>query len=111
KAYDDKTVAVRDLAYREFKTPGERIRNVASLEKVDERKVDSISWRLASQSNVYLMEYRGTLVFPRAGSYLFTLQTGGGGILVINRDTVVRHDGGHAFNEQAKGIYRSQGGI
>lgn len=108
KVSDGQTVAARDLVLREFKTPGESFRSAAirTLEKVAEQRVDSISRHLATQQDVFLMEYRGILEFPRTGSYMFTLQTGGGGCLLINGDTIISHDGARNFSSIGEGMYR-----
>lgn len=112
KLYDRKTVGVRDLVYTEYKTPGDSMKGLSSLKPLYEKKVDSISRQLATQKDVFLMTYHGRFEFPKAGVYLFTMQAGGGGMLVINRDTVILHDGGaHGFDEKALGLYTARAGM
>lgn len=108
RVYDDSKVEVKGLAYREYKTPGEFMKNLAALEKTNERNVDSISRHVALQPDIFLMEYRGKMQFPRTGSYLFKLQTGGGGILVINGDTVIRHDGANGFEQAVSRVFKAR---
>lgn len=110
KVYDDNSVKVKDLIYREYKTPGEYIKNLATLEKAGERKVDSISRHLAGHPDIFLMEYSGKMQFPKTGTYLFTLQTGGGGILVINGDTVIRHGGANGFEQKISKAFKARTG-
>ncbi len=112
KISDGASVTANDLVLREFKTPGHsfKVDITRSLEKVAEQRVDSISRHLATQPDVFLMEYRGTLNFPRAGTYMFTLNTGGGSFLLINGDTVISHDGARTFSSTGHGIYRVRGG-
>jgi hypothetical protein len=108
KIYGDDRVAVKDLRYREYKTPGEHIRKVNGLEKIGERKVDSISRHLAAQPYIFLMEYNGRIEFPKTGAYLFKLQTGGGGVLVVNGDTVIKHDGANNFEQEINGLFKAR---
>ena len=56
------------------------------------------------------MKYEGLLAFPKAGTYLFTMQAGGGGLLIINHETVIKYDGVHSFDEKALGQYKTNGG-
>ena len=110
KLNDRKTVALKELTYREYKTPGEFMRNTTLLEKMVERKVDSISRHNAGQPDIFLMQYSGFLEFPKSGPYVFTLQSGGGGALIIKGDTIIRHDGANSFDEKAVGKYQARAG-
>lgn len=109
KIFEQKAVVLKNMMLREYKTPGEFMRHAPKLERVGERAVDSISRYLATQPDIFLLEYKGQMEFPGAGNYLFKLQTGGGGVLVVGRDTVIRHDGANNFEEEARGLYRSNG--
>lgn len=110
KLYDGKKVGIRDVVYREYKTPGEFLKSTANLEKTAERKVDSISRHLAAKPDIFLMEYRGLMEFPKSGRYLFTLQTGGGGVLIIRGDTLIRHDGANGFDQKVRAGYTARAG-
>lgn len=109
KIFEPKAVVLKEMVLREYKTPGEFMKHAPKLERVSERAVDSISRYLATQPDVFLMEYKGRMEFPGPGNYLFKLQTGGGGVLVVGRDTLIRHDGANNFEEEARGLYRSNG--
>ena len=109
KIFEQQAVILKEMILREYKTPGEFMKHAPKLERVSERAVDSISRHLATQPDVFLLEYKGRMEFPGAGTYLFKLQTGGGGILVVGRDTVIRHDGANNFEEEVRGLYRSNG--
>ena len=110
KLYDRKKVGIKDLLMLEFKTPGESMKGLSSLKPIREMEVDSISRHLAGQQDVFLLMFRGGIEFPKAGTYLFKMQTGGGGILVIDGDTILRHDGAHGFDQAVFSRYNARRG-
>ncbi len=110
KLYGRKTVTFKNLVYTEYNTPGDSMKKLDLLKPLSHQKVDSISRYLATQKDLYLMKYQGQLEFPKAGVYLFTMQAGGGGLLVINNETVIQYDGAHSFDERALGQYKTHGG-
>jgi hypothetical protein len=109
KLDEGKPLAVTNLELKEYKSPGEIFRN-QPLTSVSDRKVDSISYHSANQKDIFLLAFQGKFNFPKTGTYLFKLQTGGGGLLIIDKDTVILHDGVHGFEQEAIKSYNARAG-
>ncbi|GAB3925807.1 family 16 glycoside hydrolase [Larkinella terrae] len=109
KLDEGKPLAISNLVVKEYKSPGEIFQN-QSLVSVGERKIDSISYHSASQKDIFLLAYQGQFNFPKTGTYLFKLQTGGGGLLIIDKDTVMLHDGVHGFEQEAIQTFAAKAG-
>lgn len=110
KLYERKKVIFKNLVYEEYNTPGDSMKNLDLLKPMSHRNVDSISRHLAAHKDAFLMKYQGLLEFPKAGTYLFTMQAGGGGLLIVNHETIIKYDGAHSFDEKALGQYKTLGG-
>ncbi|MFC5411949.1 family 16 glycoside hydrolase [Larkinella bovis] len=109
KRDEGKPLRVTELSFKEYKSPGENFRN-QPLTEVGEQKTDTISYHSARQKDIFLLAYQGKLNFPQTGTYLFKLQTGGGGLLIIDKDTVILHDGVHSFDQVAIRSYTAKAG-
>ncbi len=110
KLYDGQPLRITDLVLKEYKSPGDSIKNYWSQGALHQRNTDSISYLSAVEKDINLLEYKGTLHFPKSGNYLFKLQNGGGGLLIINKDTVIIHNGVRGFDEEALGRYTASAG-
>jgi len=110
KLYDSKPLQITDLVLKEYKSPGDSIKNYATQSPLQQAKADSISYLSAVEKEINLLEYNGTFQFPKAGKYLFKLQDGGGGLLIINKDTVIINNGVHGFDEEVVGQYIASAG-
>jgi hypothetical protein len=110
KLYEGKPFQIRDLTLKEYKSPGESFKNYTAQSPLNSGHADSVSYLSAVEKDINLLEYTGKFQFPKAGKYLFKLQNGGGGVLVINKDTIVLNDGVHGFDEEKIGIYETPAG-
>lgn len=110
KLYDTPPLQVTGLVLREFKSPGDSIKAYSAQGPLHESKADSISYLSAMEKDINLLEYKGTFQFPKAGDYLFKMQNGGGGLLIINGDTIIFNNGVHNFDEPVVGKYTASAG-
>jgi hypothetical protein len=56
------------------------------------------------------LEFTGKFRFVAAGDYLFQMQNGGGGMLIVDKDTIIINDGVHNFDDKVVANYRAQPG-
>lgn len=110
KIYGNQKVTLENLSLNEYKSPGDSLTKLNEKNRVASLKVDSVSYLSANQKEIFLLKYEGQIVFPKAGDYLFKLQAGGGGMLVIEQDTVILHEGVHGFEEEVVGRYQAKAG-
>jgi hypothetical protein len=110
KISDGRSLKTNDLFLKEYKSPGESFRNYWTQSPIHSTSTDSVSYLSATQKEINLLEFTGKMVFPESGNYLFKLQSGGGGALVINGDTVIHHDGVHGFDEISVGLFKAVAG-
>lgn len=110
KLYDRQKVHLQNLDCTEYPTPGDSLKNFAGGKPAGTYRTDTLSWRISAPRETFLQVFRGELVFPEPGTYRFEMQTGGGGMLVIGRDTVILHDGANGFDRVASGLYQAAAG-
>ncbi|GAA4437408.1 hypothetical protein GCM10023091_16570 [Ravibacter arvi] len=106
KLYNRKKVTLHQMTCTEYPTPGDSLRSFAPRNAGTTTQADSLSWRREGAGDTFLLLFRGEMQFPEKGDYLFSIQTGGGGMLVVGGDTVLVHDGANPFDRVAAGRYR-----
>lgn len=111
KLYDGKHLEITGLVLNEYKSPGDSIKIYSNQGPLHQAKADSISYLSAVEKEINLLEYNGSFQFPKAGDYLFKLQNGGGGLLIINKDTIIVNNGVHGFDEEVFGKYTANAGL
>lgn len=110
KIYGNQRVTFQDLYLKEYKSPGDSLTKLRIDNVVNASKVDTLSYLSGTQKEIFLLNYEGKIAFPKSGEYLFKLQAGGGGMLVIGKDTLILHEGVHGFEEEVVGSYNAKSG-
>ena len=98
KLYEDKQVSLQEVRlkeYVEYKNTNRKIPNADTLEIEREISNASLSAAMATGENPQkLLVFNGNMVIPNSGDYLFDMRIdGGGGVLLINGDTIANLDG------------------
>ncbi|CAM3599018.1 family 16 glycoside hydrolase [Zobellia roscoffensis] len=95
KLYGNPRLSFVDLKMKEFKSKVDKLPNVDTLTPIREITTDTISATMAEGDKVTrILDYRGKLLVPVSGDYLFDFRLNqAGGLLMINNDTVVNRDG------------------
>ena len=112
KLYGDQRVTISDMKMREYKNEHNSIPNLDSLELEREIIVDSISSFLALGSNPQkLLLFEGTMNVPKNGDYIFEMNLNrGGGLLLINKDTIINLNGDYGPDKPEFGFVSLQKG-
>lgn len=108
KRYGKEKIAVSQLRFAVYPTPGDSLSAFREDAAQQEAPTDTLSWRLAQGAETFLIKFAGEMELPRVGSYLFKLQTGGGGMLVVGSDTLIRHDGTNPFDRVVSASYNAK---
>ncbi|ODS86985.1 MAG: hypothetical protein ABS46_00495 [Cytophagaceae bacterium SCN 52-12] len=108
KLYNREKVSLHQLTCTEYPTPGDSLRNFTRQNAGTTGRADSLSWRRAGAGDTFLLLFRGEMQFPEKGDYLFSMQAGGGGMLVMGGDTIIVHDGANPFDRVAAGRYQAK---
>ncbi|WP_373518172.1 DUF1080 domain-containing protein [Pricia sp.] len=108
KLYDNKRVGLAGMTLKEYESDSLMLRNLDSLEVIREVATDTISAAMASGKNPQkILSYTGKMVVPESGDYLFDYRINeGGGILIIDKDTVVNLDGDYKLDSLGVGIMK-----
>ncbi len=101
KLYGDKKLSFNNLILKEYETDGsKKIPNLDALQLASEIKTDSINLlKIASKKIRKVMTYSGSFEIPETGDYLFEMKLNGGGLLIINNDTIINMDGDYNLNK------------
>ncbi|CAM4390964.1 3-keto-disaccharide hydrolase [Zobellia nedashkovskayae] len=102
KLFDQTRLSFRDTKMKEFKYAGVDLPNVDSLTPIREVITDSISAAMVVGDKVTrILDYKGQLVVPTSGDYLFDFRLNqGGGLLIIDNDTLVNRDGNFVNDDE-----------
>jgi hypothetical protein len=112
KLYEDKKVTLSSLKMKEFETTYPLIPDYDTLTAERELTTDSISSNMATGKRPKkLLVYNGTMNIPKPGEYLFELRVRlGGGLLLIDGDTIANLNGDYYHDEPAYGLVPLQEG-
>lgn len=95
KLYEDKKLTFDGVGLKEYPNKSQLIPDLDTLVAERELKVDSVSSLMVTGQNAQkLLVYKGNLNAPNAGGYLFEMGVHrGGGLLLIEKDTVLNLNG------------------
>lgn len=106
KLYGDEKVSVSALQMKEYESTGQTIPGFDTLDVIREISADSISSAMVTGQNAKkLLLYSGQLSIPVPGQYIFEMKVNeGGGLLLIDNDTIVDLNGDYRLDEPGFGI-------
>ncbi len=112
KLYEDQKVSFTNLKMKEYEASYPLIPDYDTLSAEREVDTDSISSNMASgERPKKLLVYNGNMNIPKSGAYLFELRLRlGGGLLLINGDTIANRNGDYYTDEPAYGLVELQAG-
>lgn len=112
KLYNDEKVRLSDMTMREYESDSVMLTNLDSLDLLREIPTDTISAAMASGKNPQkILSYTGKMIIPESGDYLFDYRINeGGGVLIIDKDTVVNLDGDYKLDSLGVGIKKLKKG-
>jgi hypothetical protein len=93
KNYDKAPLALRDVKYSYYEGKFDKQPDFASLKPVMEGTTPEITWTMGKSPNEFAYRFTGTLNITEPGTYLFAMQTAGGGKLSIDGKPVINRDG------------------
>ncbi|MDN5216849.1 DUF1080 domain-containing protein [Fulvivirgaceae bacterium BMA12] len=106
KLFGDKQVSIEDMTMKTYESTSQTIPDFDTLTVGSEINADSISSAMATGQNPRkVLVYDGKMVIPEAGDYLFEFAIHrGGGMLLINNDTIVDLNGDFSMAEPGFGL-------
>ncbi len=112
KLYEDKEVYFSDMTMKEYESTSVMLPNLDSLIPVREIETDSISSTMAlGERPSKILMYTGMLNIPDSGDYIFDFKVNrGGGLLLIDKDTIVNLDGDYNLDSLGFGKIALQKG-
>ncbi len=108
KLYGAEKVRLSDMTLKEYESDSVMLTNLDSLELIREIATDTISAAMASGTRTKrILSYTGKMVVPESGDYLFDYRINeGGGVFIVNGDTLVHLDGNYTLDSLGVGIKR-----
>ena len=112
KLYEDKTVKLKNMTMTEYEGSSVELPVLDSLKPLRELQADSISANMVLGERAQrILKYDGEMEIPVSGDYLFDLKVNGaGGLLIIDRDTIVNLDGDYNLDSLGLGKIALQKG-
>jgi len=112
KLYGNKGVKLSDMTMVEYENTSVELPMLDSLTPLRELKTDSISASMVSgERSQRILKYNGKMEIPDSGDYLFDFKVNGaGGLLLIDKDTVVNFDGDYNLDSLGLGKIALQKG-
>lgn len=106
KLYEDKQVSLKSVLMKEYESTAEKIPNFDTLAAQREIEADSLSSAMATgQNSQKVLLYSGKLNIPNPGQYIFEMRINrGGGLLLVNNDTIVNLNGDYNLQQPGFGI-------
>ncbi|TLP81444.1 DUF1080 domain-containing protein [Maribacter sp. ACAM166] len=106
KLYPNSKVSLTDITLKEYESDSTVIVNLANKTVVREISTDSVAATMASGNNPQkILQYTGMMNIPESGDYLFDYRINvGGGLLIIDKDTVINLNGDHRLGDLGVGV-------
>lgn len=106
KLYSDEKIRLADMTLKEYESDSVKLVNLDSLQLIREIATDTISAAMVSGKNPKkILSYTGKMIVPESGDYLFDYRINeGGGVLIVDKDTVVNLDGDNTLDSLGIGI-------
>lgn len=103
KLYEGKKFSFPNIVNKEFEGNYQALINMDSLKVVSEKNVDNINIsELALSNSLKIVSYSGTMDVPTAGDYLIRMGLNGGGLLMINNDTIFNLNEDYSYDFQTR---------
>src|SRR5690606_38729632 len=103
KLYGDSKLMFSNLTLREYEGEYQDLINMDSLKLGNESEVEKLDLSELKQSNSRkIVSYSGTMEIPASGDYLFEMGLNGGGVFIVNNDTLINlnEDLGYAYERR-----------
>lgn len=106
KLYPNSKVSFTGMTLKEYESDSTVIVNLDNKNVVREISTDSVAATMASGNNPQkILQYTGMMNIPETGDYLFDYRINvGGGLLIIDNDTVVNLNGDHRLDDVGVGV-------
>ncbi|WP_100615314.1 3-keto-disaccharide hydrolase [Confluentibacter citreus] len=114
KLYEDKKFIFSNIVNKEFEGNYQSLINMDSIKLVSEKEVKNIDLsELALSNSRKIVSYSGTMDIPSAGDYLFGMGLNGGGLLLIDNDTIfnLNEDYGYEFQQRFAELTLQKGSV
>src|SRR5690606_19031026 len=114
KLYEDKKFVFSNLVNKEFEGKYQALINMDSLTMTNEKDVKNINIsELAFGGSRKIVSYSGTMEVPTSGNYLMRMGLNGGGLLVIDNDTVfnLNEEYGYDFQQRFSELTLEKGSV
>lgn len=103
KLYEDKKLSFSSLAYKEFEGTYQALIAMDSLQLVSENEVGKLDIsELALSNSRKIVSYSGTMEVPNDGDYLFKMGLNGGGLLLLDNDTIFNMNEDYGYDYQTR---------
>ncbi|MCC6463145.1 MAG: DUF1080 domain-containing protein [Saprospiraceae bacterium] len=89
RTYGGAPAQLRDLQYRYFSGEHEYLPDFSKLKADAAGPAEALTWEYAKGDNDFALQFKGLLVVPDSGNYVFSLQSNANSMLQINGDTLI----------------------
>src|SRR5690606_27957245 len=112
KLYGDSKLMFSNLTLREYEGEYQDLINMDSLKLGNESEVEKLDLSELKRSNSRkIVSLSGTMEIPASGDYLFEMGLNGGGVFIVNNDTLINlnEDLGYAYERRFAEIVLEKG--
>ncbi|MEM6377194.1 MAG: family 16 glycoside hydrolase, partial [Bacteroidota bacterium] len=111
KKYDGVKLEPKNLVLAEYGHDSEQFPSLDTLTAKSSGPTDSISYQAGSIRQKFLLAYQGELEIPKAGDYIFHLNTARAGVaLIINQDTLFSIEKRVEFDQDFRAMTQLEAG-
>ena len=113
KMYDGEKVSLTEITMNEYDNKNILLPSFDSLTAIRIVEADSLSALMATGERPQkILKYKGKMIVPRNGDYLFDLKlNGAGGLLLVDGDTIIDRNGDYNLDSLGLGKTELQKGI
>lgn len=110
KNYDKAPVALTNLQYTYYEGKYDLSPDLARLTKVSAGKIPEMTWQVGNSTSEMAVQFTGDLTIVEPGTYVFGLQTAGGGNVKIDNQALINHEGSNDWRDGKSGTRELQAG-
>src|SRR5690606_19956067 len=114
KLYESKKISLGNVVNKEYEGEYNNLINMDSIKLMNEKAVDKIDLtELSLSSSRKIVTYSGTMDIPATGEYLFKMGLNGGGVLIVQNDTLINmnEDYSYSYTEKFGNLALEKGSV
>ncbi len=110
KTYKDQALSLENVTYQIYKGAYTNTDTLESLQPIQSGETDTLSYLVSKENALYTLVFKGEMVVPESGDYLFSVQSGGPSWFHIDNEYITDNDASNNYDHHGYGKRQLEAG-